>query len=88
MNAIYEFKKDYIIDVLFFSYPDHKCEIVVGDNIASVKELAIKKTNFIKRFWIHPIFSRRFNKSILKEIQSIANDYNVLYFDFSQVALY
>jgi len=65
LNAIYEFKKDYIIDVLFFSYPDHKCEIVVGDNIASVKELAIKKTNFI--ILIAENFNKIYNKHHLLE---------------------
>lgn len=88
LNAIKELSEQYIIDVFYFSYPEHNCEIQISDNISAIKELPIGRFDFIKKFWIHPIFSRRFNKSILREVQSITDNYDVLYFDFSQVALY
>ena len=37
---------------------------------------------------MHPIFTRRFNKSLLLQLQKIALNYDILYFDFSQVAIY
>lgn len=88
MNAIKELSTKYIVDVIYFSYPNHLCELQIKNNISSIREYTIKKIDFIKSFWIHPIFTRRFNKSILREIQSISDNYDILYFDFSQVALY
>ena len=88
VNAINELSQKYIINLLFFSYPDHICEIEKNSNVTSIVELPIKRFDLLKRFWIHPIFTRRFNTNILKRIQSEANKYDVLYFDFSQVALY
>jgi glycosyltransferase involved in cell wall biosynthesis len=37
---------------------------------------------------IHPLFSRRFDKSILKRLKTIAPEYDIIVFNFSQVALY
>ena len=88
LNALNELSQNYLIDILYFSYPEHICEIVEKNNVISVTEVNIKKFDFIKKFWIHPLFTRRFNRNILRRIQTEANKYDVLYFDFSQVALY
>lgn len=88
LNAIKELSRKYMIDLIFFSYPDHICEVEKGNNISSITEIPIKSYNFIKKFWIHPIFTRRFNKKILDDINAIASNYDILYFDFSQVALF
>lgn len=88
LNAINELSKKYIIDLIFFYYPEHDCEIVKGDNIQSIKCYNIRKFAFLKKFWIHPVFTRRFNRDLLRYLQSITNNYDVLYFDFSQIALY
>lgn len=43
---------------------------------------------FISCFFIHPLFSSRFNPYHLFELRRIASGYDCLYFDFSQVFLY
>ena len=88
LNAINELSQQYSIDLQYFSYPEHICEIKTGNNIESIKEIPIRKYDFIRTFWCHPIFTRRFNKSVLKQLQEIAGKYDILYFDFSQVAWY
>lgn len=88
LNAIKELSQNFLIDILYFSYPGHICEIEKKDNVLSITEVDIMKYDFIKKIWIHPVFTRRFNKSILKRIQSESAKYDILYFDFSQVALY
>ena len=95
LNAIRELSQKYIVDVWYFSYPEHSCEIysdtdsLTSDHgIANICDFQIQHYDFIKRFWIHPLFTRRFNRKILHKIQSVSSDYDILYFDFSQVALY
>lgn len=87
-NAIKELSKEYTIDLMYFSYPEHDCDFTDNSITRNVKKLSIGKYDFLKKAWIHPLFSRRFNKSILKEIQNISKQYDVLYFDFSQIAIY
>lgn len=95
LNAIGELAQEYSVDVFYFSYPGHVCELSVTENasecehgVSSLCDLPVKKFDFVKRFWIHPLFTRRFNTSSLHRIQSAAFNYDILYFDFSQVALY
>lgn len=88
VNAIKELSQKYEITLLYFGYPGHDCEIKVGDNIKSVETLPVNKFDFLRRFWIHPIFTRRFNLGVLRRLQTAAQEYDILYFDFSQVALY
>lgn len=87
-NAINELAQTYLIDLIYFAYPEHECEIEENNNIKTVTKYEIKQFDFIKKIWLHPIFTRRFNKTLVRKIQSIANNYDVLFFDFSQVALY
>lgn len=88
LNSIMELSKEYEVILFYFDYPDHTCEIIKHNNIKEIKEFSVKKFDFLRKFWIHPIFTRRFNISILRQLQLIANDYDILYFDFSQVAIY
>lgn len=88
LNAINELSQKHAVDVLYFGYGQHKCEIVPNANIHFVTELKIHRFDFVRKFWMHPVFTRRFNKSALRFIQSLADKYDILYFDFSQVSLY
>ncbi|MCI6890812.1 MAG: glycosyltransferase [Treponema sp.] len=88
VNAINELSKSYSIDLYYFSYPNHTCEIRREGNITSITKCEIRKFGFLKKIWIHPIFTRRFNNKYLKKIQSLSSNYDILYFDFSQVAIY
>lgn len=88
LNAINELSQKHSVDILYFNYAQHKCEITPNTNIHYVTELKIRRLDFAKKFWMHPVFTRRFNKSVLRFIQSVADKYDILYFDFSQVSLY
>ena len=74
--------------MIYFAYPGHECEIKVGSGIRSVTEQKIGGLDFLKKPFIHPLFTRRFSKKLLKKFRAIASQYDILYFDFSQVALY
>ncbi len=88
VNAIKELSQKYEITLIFFSYPEHNCEFQPCENIKSVEKIQINKFDIFKHFWIHPIFTRRFNRSFLHHLQNMAQNYDIIYFDFSQVALY
>ena len=88
VNAIKELSQKYEITLLYFAYSGHECEIKVGGNIKAVECIPVKRFDFLRRFWIHPIFTRRFNRDVLRRLRALAKEYDVLYFDFSQVALY
>lgn len=88
LNAINELSKQYIIDLIYFEYPEHDCELKTEDNIKSITCYHIGRFDFLKKILIHPVFTRRFNNSLLKYLQTITESYDVLYFDFSQVAIY
>lgn len=88
LNAIKELSQSFLIDIIYFSYPEHECELYQGNNITSIKEFSIKQFDFLKKFWIHPVFTRRFNRQYLRKIQAVVSNYEVLYFDFTQVAFY
>ena len=88
LNAIQELSSRHTLDLIYFSYPGHECEIKPVGNIHSVADIRIGRFDFIKKPWMHPLFTRRFSKKILKRLRYIASDYDILYFDFSQVAVY
>lgn len=88
LNAINELSQQFQIDVIYFEYGEHQCEIESIRNIKRVEKIKIKPFDFIHKFWIHPTFTRRFNKQILKYIKNISSGYDVLYFDYSQVSFY
>ena len=88
VNAVRELSQKYDITLMYFSYPGHECEIKAGGSIKSVQKLRVGRFDFVRRFWLHPIFTRRFNRTVLRRLRSVAANYDVIYFDFSQVALY
>lgn len=79
-------EKGFAVSLLYASYPNHDVELpntvnIVGSFTPSLKN-CFRKLNF------HPFFTKRYNVSILKYIKNIANDYDYLYFDFSQMHIY
>ncbi len=87
-NAINELSKKYTIHVIYFEYLCHECDLIQNSNVSVLKSFAVSNKNIFAHPFTHPIFTRRFSFKILSYINSIAQEYDVLYFDFSQVALY
>lgn len=87
-----EISQDNIVDVVTFSYQDHKLELNTNDNLIVKKIIKInyftKILNVLILFWIFPFFSVRFNLSLLQFLRRNKDNYDILYFDFSQVFIY
>jgi glycosyltransferase involved in cell wall biosynthesis len=86
LNSLKDFANQYLIDLIYFEYKDHSIES--GLPINSIKSFKANYFNCFPKITVHPIFTKRFNKLILKYIVCIAGNYDVLFFDYSQVALY
>ena len=89
-----ELSKSNYIDLLYFRYADDPAYVCPNDNVKVVKEIInstmLKLKNYMSYPFMHPIFSIRFNRKILKFIKKLvaANNYDLLYLDHSQMALY
>lgn len=86
MNTLKDLSKSFDIDLFYFSYPNHECS--VKDIVKSSTELYSSLKNCLQKPFMYPLFTKRFSPTILKQLQNIAAKYDVLYFDYTQVALY
>lgn len=89
-----QLSKNNKIDLLYYRYSDDPQYVCPNDNIKVVREVinstSLKLRNYLMCPFIHPIFSIRFNRHILTFIKSLVakNNYDLLYLDHSQMALY
>jgi glycosyltransferase involved in cell wall biosynthesis len=86
LTLLKDLSKKYLIDLIYFEYKNHSIESNLPVN--SIKSFKVNNFNCFSEITAHPIFTRRFNKSILKYLIDIAGDYDILFFDYSQVSLY
>jgi hypothetical protein len=86
LNLLRDLSTKYIVDMIYFSYRDHSIDPDIPVN--SIKSFGINKFNFLYKITIYPLFTRRFNKRILAYIKNISSEYDIIFFDFSQVAIY
>ncbi|MBO4370455.1 MAG: glycosyltransferase, partial [Paludibacteraceae bacterium] len=85
--AIQDLARSHRVDVWYFAYPGHACDVVVQGNVGDVRQWEAKRFSWLRYLWVYPIFSRRMNGRFLRELKRVALSYDILYFDFSQVAL-
>lgn len=85
-NCIEHLSKRFSVDVVYFSYPEHECASF--DKVQRIKEFHPSAKNIFFHPFVFPLFTKRFNPYILNYLKEIAPKYDVLYFDFTQVALY
>lgn len=81
------------IDLIYFKYKDDPLYECPNENIKILKIIRIstfkKILNCLSYPSVHPIFSVRFNPLLLKYLKVIINnDYDLLYLDHSQLAIY
>ena len=85
-----DLSKDYKIDMIYWAYAGHKAIIPLAINVR--EEIVLTKIrkvlNAIKAFIFFPLFSVRFDWRVCRQLNKIALEYDVVYFDFSQVFLY
>jgi hypothetical protein len=86
LNLLKDLSKKYLIDLIYFEYKDHSIEPNLPVN--SVRSFKVSNFNCLSKFTTHPIFTRRFNKSVLKYLTDVASHYDILFFNYSQVSLY
>lgn len=74
------------ISLIYAEYPEHKIEFSPEIKILAKIKPAFK--NCLSLPFFNPFFTKRFDKTVLKKIQEIAANFDMLYFDFSQVHIY
>lgn len=74
------------VDLIYAKYSGHEIEIPSQVKVLGI--IAPSLINCIKKPYVHPFFSKRYDVQMRKLIQDIADKYDVLYFDFSQVHYY
>lgn len=74
------------IDLICFDYPGHDIETSSEINVLYKEKPKIR--NLVNGLPYHPIFTRRFDINLLKNIKEIANSYDILLFNFSQIFIY
>lgn len=92
-NLIYNLgKSNHKVDIIYFSYEDHKPHNFENENISYIKKIKstppIKIYNSIKIFLMFPFFSTRFSFKLLYYIYKYSGNYDFIYLDFSQTFLY
>lgn len=85
-NAINDLRKKYNIDLIYFDYTGHQLESIEGVNAIAHFTPSLKGCAELPLYY--PAFTRRFSRNILKYIRKISTNYDVIYFDFIQVAVY
>ena len=79
-------KKGYSVSIIYTEYVGHDIEIPDSVKILDVIHPSLK--NCIKKPIFHPFFTKRYDRNVLNRIKAIANNYDMLYFDFSQMHIY
>lgn len=76
------------VDLIYWKYPNHELEI--SNKITVLKCIELPKYPLLHylRYAGFPLFAKRYTNKISKYIISIADNYDLVYFDFSQVFRY
>ena len=79
-------RRGHSVSLIYASYPGHEIEVDGRVKILSCIQPRLKNCLSHPRF--HPFFTRRFSSETLLLIRAYAAQFDMLYFDFSQVHLY
>mgnify|MGYP007101861480 CR=1 FL=1 len=74
-------EKGHEVTLIYAEYPGHTVELPDSVKVLSIIHPAFK--NCLVKPYFHPFFTRRFDKSVLKLLQTVSADFDMLYFDFS-----
>lgn len=86
LDAIKTLSKKYTIDLIYFDYPNHQNLAASYANKIEVYNPTLR--GCLSKLIYFPLFTRRFNKKLLNKIQEEALIYDIVFFDFSQTAIY
>lgn len=79
-------EKGHEVSLIYAEYPNHMVEL--PDSAQILGKIIPNLKNCFSKLAFHPFFTKRFDDEILKLLQSVSSDFDMLYFDFSQVHLY
>lgn len=74
------------VDLIYAEYPEHNLDI--PDSVNVLKTIHPSLSKCVRKINFHPFYTKRFDKSICKYVQQIADGYSMIYFDFSQMHIY
>ena len=78
------------VDVIYWDFKGHKVDL--NDTINSVKGVRVSKLQKLCRaifnLYLFPLFTVRFSWQKALELKRISKNYDLIYFDFSQVFIY
>lgn len=79
-------RRGHSVSLIYAEYSGHSAELPPSVKILGTVKPQIK--NCLAKPFFHPFFTRRFQKSMANLISRVASDFDILYFDFSQMHLY
>lgn len=85
-NLINDLRKEYVVDLYFFENEILECKIKYKSKIKN--SLLLKIIRCLTLPFFHPFFTVRFSISTLITLKKISKNYDIIYFDFSQVFIY
>lgn len=74
------------ISLIYANYSKH--EVDVNNEVEIIGTINPSLRKCFRKVQYFPLFSRRFDVEILRKMQSIAEGFDILYFDYSQVHIY
>lgn len=79
-------EKGHNVSLIYAEYPNHN--VSLPDSVVVLMKIQPSLKNCLIKPCFHPFYTKRFDKEVLNYIESIKNEYDMIYFDFSQVHLY
>ncbi len=85
-NALQDLSQKYDIDLIYYDYPGHTYLEVDGVRVLKVWKSEAK--NVLQNPAYFPLFTKRIQGKYVAYLRKIVKNYDVVYLDFSQVALF
>ena len=85
-----DMSRDNHIDLFYWEYPGHQA--IIPATVKVINNICLTKggkiLNAICAFFLFPLFTVRFDWKTCRKLRRIAHNYDIIYFDFSQIFLY
>ena len=92
LKLLEDLSHDYNVDVIYWNYPNHEITVKNIKNLNIIMELntnSLFKTLYYSiRKCSFPLFSVRYDNAVNKWLKSNQDNYDMVYFDFSQTFIY
>lgn len=72
------------VDLIYWDFPGHDLEVSAKVNVITRVDSDKMKLAPFRHFWLFPLFSKRYSKKVEQWIIGSSDNYDLIYFDFSQ----